>query len=166
MNFGKYFCKCIQTMYTDIASCVVNHGHISSFFKPTRGNRQGCPISANLFIIIVEVLAHAIRNYPCIKGIVIEGVEFKISQYADDTYLFLSNQDSLQAVLKKNENFYTCSGLKVNMDKSEAIWIGASSNYRHKPYGLKWTQGATCLGVHISNNLHDMIETNYNERIL
>ena len=61
--------------------------------------------------------------------------------------------------------FAKCSGLNINMDKSEAIWIGVSSNYRHKPLNLKWTQGATCLGVYISNDLQDISQTNIESKI-
>ena len=61
----------------------MNNGTASAFFIPTRGIRQGCPISANIFIIIVETLAHAIRKNNRIQGIVIDEIEFKISQYAD-----------------------------------------------------------------------------------
>ena len=57
--------------------------------------------------------------------------------------------------------FTNCSGLKVNKEKSEAIWIGASSNYRHKPFGLKWTEGATYLGVYIENNTANMTDKNF-----
>jgi hypothetical protein len=165
LNFGEYFIKCVETMYMDISSCVVNHGHISPFFKPTRGIRQGCPISANIFVIIVEILAHAIRTNPSINGITIDDQEFKISQYADDTCLFLSNEMSLQNALQIFELFAKCSGLKVNTDKSEAIWIGASSNYRHKPFGLRWTQSATCLGIQITNDIEHTTDINYKDRL-
>ena len=51
------------------------------------------------------------------------------------------------------------------MAKSEAIWIGASFNYRHKPLGLKWTKGAICLGIYVSNNVKEMTNKNYSERL-
>jgi hypothetical protein len=72
---------------------------------------------------------------------------------------------SLKHALQVFENFTTCSGLKVNKEKSEAIWIGASSNFRHKPLGLKWTQGATYLGVYICNDIQKAIETNFNTKM-
>jgi hypothetical protein len=78
MNFGTYFCNCISLMYCDIETCVTNNGQASQFFKPSRGIKQGCPISANLFVLIVEVLATAIRNNPKILGIAIDGIEYKI----------------------------------------------------------------------------------------
>ena len=68
-NLGKYFCKCVKTLYNQIETCVTINGHFSECFQPTRGIRQGCPISAYLFIIIVEFLANAIRKNPNIQGI-------------------------------------------------------------------------------------------------
>jgi hypothetical protein len=56
------------------------------------------------------------------------------------------------------ENFEVCSGLKLNRDKSEAIWIAASSNFLHKPCGIKWTKCVTSLGVKIANDLPRYID--------
>jgi hypothetical protein len=47
--------------------------------------------------------------------------------------LYLSDENSLQLALNRIENFAVSSSLKLNRDKSEAIWIAASSNYLHKP---------------------------------
>jgi hypothetical protein len=51
------------------------------------------------------------------------------------------------------------------MDKGESIWIGASSNYLHKPLKLKWTKGATCLGVYITNNLQEISDINFSNKL-
>ena len=166
LNFGDYFRDCISLMYRDIETCVINNGHASTFFKPSRGIKQGCPISANLFVLIVEVLATAIRNNPKIIGIAIDGNVYKISQYADDTCLYLKNDESLQTVLTVLDLFKKCAGLKVNRDKSEAICIGTSSNYRHKTYGLKLTsEPVKTLGVYICNNMEEMIRINFQEKL-
>jgi hypothetical protein len=165
LNFGKQFRTCVETLYRDIETCVTNNGHASNFFQPTRGIRQGCPISANLFVSIVEILAHAIRQDPKILGLLIGMKEYKISQFADDTCLYLADENSLQLALSVIEKFAVCSGLKLNRDKSEAIWIAASSNFRHKPCGIKWTECATSLGVKIGNDLNKYIDENFRERI-
>ena len=165
MNFGAYFRKCIKAMYNNIESCIMNNGTASSVFRPTRGIRQGCTISANIFIIIVEILAHAIRSNNRIQGIVIDGIEFKISQYADDTCLFIADEASLKTAITVFQIFAKCSSLNINMDKSESTWIGVSSKYLHKPLKLKWTQGATCLGIHFTNNIHEISEINFNAKL-
>ncbi len=56
--------------------------------------------------------------------------------------------------------------MKINRDKSEAIWIGASSNFRHKPCGLKWTHDfVKCLGIYIGQNVSKALEYNYSEKL-
>ena len=166
-NFGNKFIRNIKTMYNGIQTAISNNGHLTDRFEPTRGIRQGCPISANLFVLIVEILADAIRQNKRIRGIKIKDVEFKITQYADDTMLYLQDQDSLHTVLLMLEKFTTCSGLKINRDKSEAIWIGASSNYRHKPFNLKWTKKSIkSLGVIISVDQDEMVKQNYTDKLL
>ena len=47
-NFGENFIRWIKLLYTDISSCVGNNGFYS------RGIRQGCPISALLFLLVAE----------------------------------------------------------------------------------------------------------------
>ena len=56
-NFGPFFKDIIKTMYTNVTSCVINNGYSSEFIPIQRGIRQGCPLSALLFILAVEPLA-------------------------------------------------------------------------------------------------------------
>ena len=67
-----------------------------------------------------------IRSNDEIKGIKINTKEFKLSQYADDTQIFLD--DSLKETLLILNKFYLMSGLKINVEKTRAIWIGSSNN--------------------------------------
>ena len=86
-GFPNTILKWVQTLYSNISSCVTNNGFASSHFPVESGVRQGCPLSPYLFIIAVETLAIAIRENEKIKGIKIGNKEQKISQYADDTSL-------------------------------------------------------------------------------
>lgn len=49
-NFGKKFIKWIQIFYNDPKICIKNNGHISKSFTAGRGIRQGCPVSALLWL--------------------------------------------------------------------------------------------------------------------
>ena len=86
----------IRTFLSNISSCVINNGWRSNNFNISRGIRQCCPLSALLFIIVAEVLAHTIRKSPKIEGIAINNnndiINLKITQLADDTTLFLKNE--------------------------------------------------------------------------
>ena len=77
-NFGPDFISWIKIIYHDISSCVGNNGYYSKYFKLTRGIRQGCPISALLFLLVAQVIAIYIRCNKDINGIHINGKEFKI----------------------------------------------------------------------------------------
>ena len=72
-----------------------------------------------------EILGNIVRDNEIITGININGKEFRLSQYADDTQLFLDGtEQSLKETLNVLKLFYLMSGLKINVEKTRAIWIG------------------------------------------
>jgi len=54
-NFGTRIKWWISTFYTNIESAVINNGFTTNWFKPSRGVRQGCPLSPYLFVLSVEL---------------------------------------------------------------------------------------------------------------
>ena len=76
--------------------------------------------------IAFPLLATAIRENTNIKGISVNNVEIKLSQYADDTTLILDgSRESLISSLAMLDEFSKVSGLRFNDKKTEALWIGA-----------------------------------------
>ena len=59
------------------------------------------------------------------KGIEINDLETKLLQFADDTTAVLSDLNSANALFSLLEEFEKASGLKLNVKKTEAMWIGA-----------------------------------------
>ena len=56
-----------------------------------------------------------IRNDENVKGIKINGKEYKLSQYADDTQLFLDGSElSLHSALSILNKLYNMSGININ----------------------------------------------------
>jgi len=95
-NFGLDLRQWIKAFYTNISSCVLNNGHASKHFLLECGVRQGYPLSGILIVIAIELLAQSIRPSKETKGIIIdEHNEVKLSQYADDTTVLLSDIQSL-----------------------------------------------------------------------
>ena len=94
-----------------------------------KGIFQGCPISPYLFLLIIETMAIAIRQSVNIKGIPIEDKELKVSLVAVDSTCFLDgSQDSFDNLFATLDKFANCSGCKINLSKSEAIWVGAKKD--------------------------------------
>ena len=77
-NFGPSFKKWIKLFQTNVESCIIQNGFISECFYLERGCRQGDPISPYIFILCVEILGLMIRNDENVKGIKINGKEYKI----------------------------------------------------------------------------------------
>ncbi len=60
LNFGDNFIGYVKTIYNNIESTILNNGNTGIYFKILRGVRQGCPLSAYLFITTLEILVNKI----------------------------------------------------------------------------------------------------------
>ena len=94
----------------------MNNQLTSNYFTVKNGVRQGDPLSPYLFILIVEILSINIRENKNIYGLNIQNKELKLVQYADDTTIILKDINSAKIVFEVLQQFYKCSGLKVNVD--------------------------------------------------
>ena len=172
-NFGDTFLNWIKILYTDIKSCVTNNGYYSECFKLSRSIRQGCPISALLFILVAEILAIAIRTNENIHGLQFNtkiNHTYKIAQLADDTTLFLADLDSIAHSITLFDKFKMISGLTVNLEKTEIIPLGRDRNKAINLSGnlkkITYNMGPfKTLGIWFSNNHNDAIDLNYSPKI-
>ena len=82
------------------------------------GTRQGCPLSPYVFNIVLEVLARAIRQQKEIKEIQIGKEEVKISLFADDMLVYISDpKNSTRELLSLINSFNEVAGYKINSSK-------------------------------------------------
>ena len=170
-NFGPILIIWVQVLYNKSESCVIQNRHMADFFKLGRGCRQGDPLSPYLFLICGEILAIMIRSNDRIGGIKMWRKCYKISQYADDTSLYLDGKESsLREVLSILDSFDFLSGLKMNAEKTKLILIGAlegSKSELCKEVNLEW--GVTefnSLGVNFSINVEDIWSLNTDKKML
>ena len=80
------------------------------------------------------MLGCLIRKNQGISGIVIDNIECKISQYADDSTVILDGSNrSLLQTLETLDLFERMSGLKVNEEKTNVVYIGSLANQMPNP---------------------------------
>jgi hypothetical protein len=124
-NFGPDIKRWFEILYKDAKSAVIQCGFLSDFFPIQRGCRQGDPLSCYIFILCAEVLSLKIRNNMKIKGITLNEIEHKLTQFADDTTIILDGtEQSLNETLQTLNEFSAISGLNINFDKTKVVWIG------------------------------------------
>ena len=137
----------------------MNNGWRSNFFSLYKGLRQGCPSSALLFILVAEVMAFNIRNNEHIHGIqvTINNIvkNIKLTQLADDTTLFLSR-----------DTFGKHSGLILNRNKTEGLWIGKLKSCLDKISGINWSHSPIkALGVYFCCNTVECNKLNWKTKL-
>ena len=87
-GFGKTFMKRMKTLLNNQISCVINGGFTTKNFKLDKGARQGDPISAYLFILVLKIVFNLIKQNKDIHGLSYFDHTFLYTAYADDTILF------------------------------------------------------------------------------
>ena len=157
-SFKKDICRWIETFYTNINSTVTVNGQPSKWFPICRGCRQGDPISPYLFILCVKILGIMIRENKDIKGIFVNNVEHKLSQYADDTeFLLAGGMQSFETCITVIDNFGRKFGLYMNAGKTSAVCLGSKRNSVVKymqHLGMEWnTPKFKVLGTWFTNDL-------------
>ncbi|KAK6121388.1 hypothetical protein DH2020_044870 [Rehmannia glutinosa] len=130
------------------------NGTISGSVVPTRGLRQGCPLSPYLFLICIEGLSAWIRSHENSQSI--HGISFargapKISHllFADDSIIFSkASQGDAISIHHMLTEFARASGQQINFSKT---YITFSPNVGDD------TREAICntLGISTATQTHD-----------
>lgn len=166
LKFGTTFIKWIETFYNNITSCIINNGVTSRYFRLERGVRQGDPLSPYLFILCVEMLGCKIRQNTNIKGIQIGKHKVSLLQYADDTSGIVSDIKSVRHFLKTVDSFGSFSGLHLNKETTEAMWIGINRHNRTTPLGISWAQYYMKIrGVYLSYCPEISYQKNFSDKM-
>ncbi|CAL9003043.1 unnamed protein product, partial [Prunus brigantina] len=124
MGFCRKWTSLIMGCLSSVRFSVVLNGKKGRFFKPSRGLRQGDPLSPYLFILVNDALSHLI-SAECAKGS-LHGIRLcngspTLSHllFADDTLLFtkasFANCSRLTHIL---DAYCAASGQLINLDKS------------------------------------------------
>lgn len=152
MGFSQQWIKWMMMCITTVSYEFCFNGSSIGPIQPTRGLRQGDPLSPYLFLLCVEGLSNSLSNAAnegLIHGAQICSAAPVVTYllFADDSFLFFRASRGEAEIVKGLLNTYeTLSGQSVNFQKSG---IHFSSNVHQRVR----TELSNILGV--SNNLHD-----------
>ena len=80
--------------------------------------------------------------------------------------LAVRDLNSAERVFNILEEFSKHSGLKINVTKTEGLWLGSDQNSDRTPLGIKWPAAMKILGIYIGYNDDILYPLNFSKRIL
>ena len=129
MGFPAQWVQWVQECVSNVSYSVKVNGHTTQWFRPTRGLRQGDPLSPYLFILCMEAFVMQLSITAASPG---SGIGFKLQPntptipcllFADDCLLLCKATSAACNKLKSHiDDFCTLSGQLVNFHKSAIIF--------------------------------------------
>ena len=87
-----------------------------------------------------------------------------LSQYADDTSILVTTDDSILAVFEVFDRYKLGSGARLNLKKCKGLWVGAWQNRQSGPVDIRWSSVKLhCLGSCLGPD--DLSHENWDPRI-
>lgn len=159
-GFPKNFIKMIRCLYAKSLVQVNVNGQLTECFEVHRGVKQGCPLSAALYVISISPLVKIIQNDKRLEGVKVGNERVIISAYADDITVFVKSQTELDIIYEHFKIYEKISRAVLNHHKSEAVWIGNLS--KQFPIHINVKEEIKVLGIYISNT--DCCESNWQKK--
>ena len=154
-GFGEKFIGWVKMVYTDTSSSVKVNGYSTESFPIERGVRQGCPLSALLYVLCAEVFSTAVRSNVNIIGYKFNNgrEEHKITQYADDKVVYVTTEGSVTELFDVIDKFDSATNSRNNKDKTEGLLVGTFTHYENFYPAIDWeTTNGKCLGACVGND--------------
>ena len=130
MGFDEKYITWIMKCVSSVTFYVLVNGSPYGYISPTRGIRQGDPLSPYLFIMCSEVLSHLLTNATAVnklKGMKISSTGPTVNHllFADDALFFChAHPKSCSTIMEILKLYEHVSGQAVNLHKS-AITFGS-----------------------------------------
>ncbi|KAF1318181.1 putative Pollike protein, partial [Globisporangium splendens] len=115
---GSAFIQWVRLLYTRPQAHLLINQNIQPALHPTRGVKQGDPLSALLFLLAIEPLGNMLRSHEE-YGVCLNADHTATSMFfADDTTLLGGSIPSVQAQLELVDVYCKGSGAKLSLSKS------------------------------------------------
>ncbi|XP_027156871.1 uncharacterized protein LOC113758040 [Coffea eugenioides] len=116
----------IFRLISNVWFSVLVNGELTSFFRSTRGVRQGDPLSSTLFLFVSEFLGRGLQqlftNTPGFRFLSKGGLVSFLA-FADDMVIFTrASSECLLAVSSLFRQYEILSGQKINLSKSRFLY--------------------------------------------
>ena len=153
---GKIF-RVIQTLYSNLQSCVRVNNDFTDWFSISSGVRLGYNLAPTLFAIFINDLASDVYLVQC--GVRLTEQTIRTLMYADDIILILDSQEGLQQLLDTVHNWSTRWQLSCNIDKTKVIHFRRASdpistfNFKVSDYNIGLVNSYKYLGLELNENL-------------
>lgn len=165
-GFGEYFISWIQILYSNAFTRINVNGFLTKEIPLKCGVRQGCPLSALLYVMVIELLALQLRANPNIVGFKIQGERIISTHYADDAVIKITQNQCFKEVYKDLQDYEKATGAKVNLEKTVGLWVGKWKNRTDDPFQdidpdqtrkIEWTnKNVKYVGVYVGNDRPDI----------
>ena len=137
------------------SQCAVKIGdYTTNFFGLTKGVRQGCPLSPDLFNMYVNDIFDLIDN-STEQDIVLNGRKINALMYADDLILLSDSKIGLQNQIDKMTNYCDKWKLELNIKKTKVMVFNRGNklikcDLKYKNESLECVKQFKYLGITIS----------------
>lgn len=127
-GFPERIVNLIMSCISCPAISILWNGEVCNAFNPSKGIRQGGPLSSYIFVMCLDRLSSMIENQvnnDNWKPISItKNIKISYVFYADDVFLFSeASPDNMLTIMNTLESFGDISGLRISMTKSTLIFL-------------------------------------------
>ena len=151
-GFGPNFIGWVQNLYANASSEIKVNVFFTEQIPLKSGVRQGCPLSALLYVLVIEVLALQLRSNENIVGFQVGGERIVSLHYVDDCTIIMKQNRCFKEVYKELKKYEAASAAKINLEKTTGLWTGSWKGNKDTPYDIKWTsENVFNLGIYLGN---------------
>ena len=164
-NLPSKMIDTFENIYSNNRAKLLINGYLTESFPINNGVRQGCPLSAALYVLAVEPLARYFQQCTYVQCMKLPNAfEVRFFQHIDDITFFLQNEISIRHTLTIIEKFNNVCGSKLNLKKCailrtnhegpeynvEGIKV-LSQESTHRVLGVEFCSFSTCKKGKVSS---------------